>query len=59
MKDKAFIITDTNKIEYENWCRDNNLPAYSTDSRKKFFSLILQDKLIKDKNHKHLVVVEE
>lgn len=33
--------------DYERWCEENGLPKSSKDSKKKFFSLALEYKIIK------------
>ena len=50
MKDKAFTITNTTKEEYLKWCKDNNLPSYKVSSKQKYFALIKDQKLVKERS---------
>jgi predicted HicB family RNase H-like nuclease len=47
-KEQAYRITNTSEEEYLEWCKLTGEPSYKTETKKKFFSLILSNKLVRD-----------
>lgn len=58
MENKGFQLTNTKYDEFKDWCNNKQLPPYAVSSKKVFFNLILNDKLVRSKKTNLIVEVK-
>lgn len=52
---QSFELAGIKKEDYEKWCKENHMAAYKQTSQKKFFELILANKLVYDQASKKFI----